>query len=484
MSTSKTIFSGIFWTSLQAIVQRSFRFIIKLFLARLLFPEDFGVVGMAVVFTSFIQVFSDLGFGQALIQRKTEKLTDSYFNTAFWTNVGWSILIYLIIAFVIAPFSSWFYGEEILIKIIPVLGISVLINPLILVHRAQLTKEMDFKKLAVINNTSSIGSGILALMLAYAGFGVWALVFNSIAQFIIAVPQYFFATGWKPKFIWKKEHFKDLLGFGAFTSFSALVARFANQGDYLLIGKFIGKFELGLYSFAFIITDAIRSQIKTVINSVLYPIYSKYQDEKTKQFKLYTKSIFFNSLIIVPLMSVLFFDPNFLLVFFGDKWEGSLIIIKVIAVSSVIEIITTSFPSLLRANNLPRLEFKIEVIKIMIFYLPLILIGVIYYGIIGAAIGVLISRILGAIINLIVMEKWLKLSSVIVLKEFFKGFLPSFLSILICYLIFSFIKMNFLYESFVKVFFLISLIAGLTFLINQKELKRVYIIYRNRNNSL
>ncbi|MCP9199894.1 lipopolysaccharide biosynthesis protein [Gramella sp. GC03-9] len=482
MSTTNKIFSGIFWTSMQAVIQRAFRFLVKLFLARLLFPEDFGIVGMAVVFTSFIQVFSDLGFGQALIQRKKENLSDNYYNTAFWTNIGWSIIIYLIIAFIIGPFSTWFYGEEILNKIIPVLGVSVLINPIILVHRAKLTRDLNFKKLAIINNSSNIGAGILAIILAYTGFGVWALIFNTIAQFLIAVPLYFFATKWTPKLIWNKESFKDLFGFGIFTSSSALISRFANQGDYLLIGKFIGKIELGLYSFAFIITDAIRSQIKSVINSVLFPVYSQYQDEKSKQFKIYTKSIFYNSLTIVPLMCVLFFATNALLIFFGDKWEASLIIIKIIAISAIIETITTSFPSLLRANNLPGLEFKIEAIKVLVFYLPLIYLGVIYNGIVGAASGVLISRILGAVINLIVMERWLNLSSIIVLKEFFKGFLPSLISLIMCYVIFFYFDSEFIFKPILKAFCLVTLITFLTYILNKKDLEKLYVTFKNRKN--
>lgn len=480
MSVNK-IFSGIFWTSLQAIVQRSFSFIIKLFLARLLFPEDFGIIGMAVVFTSFIKIFNDLGFGVALIQRKKEDLSEDYFQTAFWTGTIWSVLIYLIIAFAVAPFASWFYNEEILKSIIPVLSIGVLASPINLVHRAQLTRALDFKRLAIINNSSSIFSGLLALLLAYLGFGVWSLVFNSVAHFIIAMPQYFIATGWKPRLIWKKQHFKDLFGFGVFTTFSGLVSQFASQGDYLLIGKFIGKVELGLYSFAFILTDAIRAQINSVINSVLFPIYSQYQDDKIKQFSIYTKSVFFNSLVIVPIMSILFYDPNFLLFLFGEKWAESLIIIRIISLSVIVQIITASFPSLLRANNLPGLEFKVQLIKVLVFYLPLIFIGVKYYGIIGAAIAVLVSRIIGAIMNLIVLEKWLDLSSVKVLKEFFKGLLPSLIAILICYFLFDLLSLNLIYESFLKLICLATLILIFTLLINKKELISLHKLYKKRN---
>lgn len=481
MSTGNKIFSGLLWTTIQAVVQRSFSFIIKLFLARLLFPEDFGIIGMAVVFTSFIKIFNDLGFGVALIQRKKEKLSDDYFQTAFWTGISWSIFIYLIIAFVVSPFASWFYDEKILASIIPVLSIGILASPINLVHRAQLTRRLNFKRLAIISNSSNIFSGILALLLAYLGFGVWALVFNSVANFIIAMPQYFLATKWKPKLIWKKEHFKDLFGFGVFTTLSGLVSQLASQGDYLLIGKFIGKFELGLYSFAFIITDAIRAQINSVINSVLFPIYSQYQDDKERQFNIYIKSVFFNSLLIIPLMTILFYTPNFLLFFFGEKWGASIIIIRIISLSVMIQIITASFPSLLRANNLPGLEFKIQTIKVLIFYLPLIFIGVKLYGIVGAASAVLISRFFGAIINLFVLEKWLKLSSLTVLTAFSKGLLPSVISLSLSYLIFFFLNIETIYATFLELICFVLLTIVFIYIINRNELISLHKIYKKRN---
>lgn len=436
---------------------------------------------MAVVFTSFIQVFNDLGFGVALIQRKNEDLSDDYFQTAFWTGIVWSIIIYLFITFIIAPFASWFYEEEILRSIIPILSIGVLASPINLVHRAQLTRQLNFKKLAIISNTSSIFSGILALLLAYLGFGVWALVFNSVATFIIAMPQYFLATRWRPKLLWKKDHFKDLFGFGIFTTLSGLISQLASQGDYLLIGKFIGKFELGLYSFAFIITDAIRAQISSVINSVLFPIYSQFQDDKIRQFNIYKKSVFFNSLLIIPLMTILYYTPNFLLYLFGEKWADSIVIIKIISLSVIVQIITASFPSLLRANNLPSLEFKVQTIKVLVFYLPLIFIGVNFYGIMGAAVAVLISRIFGAIINLYVLEKWLKLSAFTVLTAFFKGLMPSGLGLLVCYMFFYFLNIESGYRTFLELICLTFLIIVFTYLMNKNEIIALQKLYKNRN---
>ena len=117
----KLVTSGIFWNFIQLLINQSFAFILKLVLAKLLFPSQFGIVGMAAVFTGFVQVLNDLGVGAALVQRKTEDLRKEHYHTAFWTGVAWSVLLYIIMSIVVAPVAASFYNEDLLKTIIPVL---------------------------------------------------------------------------------------------------------------------------------------------------------------------------------------------------------------------------------------------------------------------------------------------------------------------------------------------------------------------------
>ena len=128
------LLSGVIWTALEAIINRSFKFVIKLILARILFPEDYGIIGMAVVFTSIIGAFNEMGMGVALIQRKKEKLHEIHFHTAFWTGIIWGIFLFIIMAFVISPIAADFYNEPILNKIIPVLSLGILATPINIIH--------------------------------------------------------------------------------------------------------------------------------------------------------------------------------------------------------------------------------------------------------------------------------------------------------------------------------------------------------------
>jgi teichuronic acid exporter len=478
VSSSKQVVSGVVWTTIQTVINRSSGFIVKMILARLLFPEDYGLVGMAVVFSSFFKTFTDLGFGSAIIQRPQEKLDNEYLSTAFWSNIVWSIITFGILSFVIGPFAQSFYGEPKLIFIIPALGIPILTTPLFLIQRSVLTKNLEFKKIAVINNTASISSGIISVILAFMGFGVWALVAQSVVQSIIEWPLYSKYSKWKPSKVWNKFAFRDMFGFGAYTTLSGLVYKFSSQGDYLLVGKILGKIELGLYSFAFILTDSIRVQVRNIVDAVMYPIYSKTQDDSKKQVFFLHKSVLFNSLAISPIMGVLFVSTELITLIFGEKWIGSLIVIKIIAVSVVIQIITNSFSTIMRANDKSYQEFKLQAFKVFVFYLPLIFLGTYYYGLIGCSIAVVLARLIINIINLWALNKYLSIEPTGIISSFIKGTIPTVIAVILTMFLSTVINLESWWLSIIKSFILLIIISVLTILVNKNEIKTLIKIVK------
>lgn len=405
------VVTGVFWNVVQLVINRSFDFAIKLILARLLFPDQFGIVGMATVFTSFVQVFNDIGIGAALVQRKEEQLKEVHYHTSFWTGVIWSVAIYLIILFIVAPMAATFYKEPILKSIIPVLSLGVLSSPINLVHNAQLTKQMNFKKLAFISNVSTIFSGVLALVLAYLNFGIWALVFNSVATFIIAMPLYFRATGWYPKFLWDKQAFNDIFGFGVYTTGTNLFNNLIQKIDYLLIGKLLSASALGTYTLAFVLTDTFRSQLMNIMNKVMYPVYGKKQDDLLSLKRYYLNVVKYNSLVIYPIMIFLaVLGEPFIITFFGAKWQGTILPLKILAVSVMVHMMVNSHGSLIRGLGKPKLEMNLQLFKALFLYAPLISLGIYKYGIIGAASAYLINKVLEVIIAQYFLKKLVNIS--------------------------------------------------------------------------
>ncbi|TWR28851.1 lipopolysaccharide biosynthesis protein [Mucilaginibacter pallidiroseus] len=388
----KLVTSGIFWNFLQLVVNQSFAFGLKLILAKLLFPGQFGLVGMAVVFTGFVQVLNDLGVGSALVQRKVEDLRKEHFHTAFWVGVIWSVCLFAIMSLVVAKLAAVFYHEPMLQQIIPVLSIGILVSPVNLVHKAQLTKEMNFKKLAFIDNTSNILAGVIALIMAFMGAGVWALVFNSVANLFFAMPLYFNATKWKPAFILEKQAFKDVFGFGVYTTGSNILNYLYNNIDYLLIGKLLGASSLGIYTLAFVLTDTFRSRLMAVINSVMYPIYGKKQNDPELLKKYYLKVVLFNCLFIFPIMTYFIVaGDQFVVNIFGAKWAGTVGPLQILSFSVMLHILVSGNTALLRGLGKPGLEMKQQILKAAIF-VPSLAVGIYYYGILGAAWAILLNK--------------------------------------------------------------------------------------------
>lgn len=416
-SKNHKIIGGVFWTMFETIINRGFGLIIEFFLARLLFPEDYGIVGMAVVFLSLLEVFNDLGMNAALIQKKEEKLTPLHYDTAFWTGIFWGLFLFLLMTFVIAPLGAQFYDEPILKMIIPVMSISLLLNPINLVHKAQLIKAMDFKKLAIVNNTSNIISGITALVLAFLGFGIWALVFYAVVRVLMAVPLFFRATKWFPKLRWQKDLFKEIFGFGAYTTGTSFFNRLASNIDYLMVGKLVGSAALGFYTFAFLCTNTVRSQIVGIINRVLYPVYTTLQDDKKKMLDLFLKIISFNNLIIYPIMlTLLLFSEHLIPLVFGHKWDDSIPIIEVLSIAVLIQMLNNSHTILFRAAGEVRLEFMLQIFKSVVFFVPLISLGVYYYDALGAAMGFAAATFCAVSTSFYFMGKIFKLRLIQILK--------------------------------------------------------------------
>jgi len=375
-------------------------------LARILFPEEFGIVGMALVFTSFVEVFNDLGFGAALIQKKDSKLSPAHFHTAFWTGIGWSLIMFLSMVFLISPLAAQFYNQQVLESIIPVLSLGILSSPVNLVQKAILLRNLDFKKVAFIENTSAIVSGILSLILAFAGMGVWSLVFNSLATFVIAIPLYLKATTWVPRMIWTQDAFKDIFGFGIYTTGTNLANNLINKADYLLIGKLMTASALGAYTLAFVLTDTFRSQLMSIMNKVMYPIYGKAQDDQPTMKRYYLNVVKYNSLIINPIMGILFVLSDPIIVdFFGLKWNETIIPLRIISLSVIFHMMVNSNTVLIRGMGKVKLEFMIQLFKALFLFLPAITFGVYYYGIIGAAYAILFNKIISVFIAQIYLKK-------------------------------------------------------------------------------
>lgn len=473
MNIKNKVVSGVKWTTIQFAIDAIFKFGIKLFLAKILFPDQFGLIGMASIFIALAIAASEFGVGDALIQRKEQNEAELLYPTAFWTGIGWGLVLFLIMTFAVGPFAAFFYKEPILLRIIPVLSLSILFKPLSLIPTVILTRVMDFKKMAKILNFSSFFAGIISIVAAYLNFGVWALVINSVLATVVSIPFFYFATTWMPRMEWNMAHFRTIFRFGAYSTLTRVFSTFTYNIDNLMIGKMLGPTLLGSYTLSFSLTEQLRQVMSSVLNKVMYPIFGKLQDEREKLKLYFLKVVNLNSLVIYPLMTFfLIFGDNVILIFFGQKWDDAIIPLKILAVSMMVHLIVNSFTSLIRGIGKPELEMKIVVLLTVFVFVPSLYFGIKMYGLTGATFAILVNKIFLTFVGLLVLNRELQLKLwdiVLALKSALIGCCVS--SFLIFFLQILFKTDNFYLLSIFFIFSYIGLIAVL-------ERSSLYSIYK------
>ncbi|WP_405294435.1 lipopolysaccharide biosynthesis protein [Algibacter sp. Ld11] len=421
---SKKIVSGVKWRGIQVVLDVLFRFSIRIILAKLLLPNEFGLVGMAMVFIAVATAASEFGIEAALVQKKDDYEAEKMYSTAFWTGLAWGLGLYLLISFIVGPFAANFYEEPMLITLVPVLSLSILFRPLILIHTVILTRAMNFKKMAKIFNLSALIAGVTALISAYFNFGVWALVINSVLGSLISFPLLLLATKWKPNLEWNKEHFKNIFGFGAYSTATTIFGAITYNIDNLMIGKLLGSSSLGAYTLSFSLTEQLRQVISNVLNKVMYPVFGKSQDNKEKLKDYFLKIINLNSLVAYPLMAfILIFSEDIILGFFGDKWIETIVPLQILSIAMMVHLSVNSFTSLIRGLGKPQLEMKIIIGLTLIVLVPSLYIGIVNYGLKGAAYAILLNKIALVIVATIVLRREIDLSFFEILKAIKSAFL-------------------------------------------------------------
>ena len=406
MSLKNKIFDGVAWNAIGLVIDNGLSILVKLILARLLLPEDFGIIGFAFVFIGLVEVFGDLGMSAALIQRKNENLKPIDYDTAYWAGLVWGLVLFTMLSFVVSPIAADFFNESILISIIPVLSITLLLRPLWAVHVINITRELDFKRIVVPRNISKIFASVIAVLMALMGFGVWSLVFQSVVSEFLVVFIYLYVSTWRPKMRFSKDSMKNIFGFGLYTTGTKIFNYLTGNFDYLLIGKLLGASPLGNYTLGYTVTYLVRSKIMEVINKVFYPVYSKVQDNLVTVKRYYLKVIKYNCIIIYPMMiGIILLAEPLVLIGLGEKWREAIVPMQIMAAAGLVHLLTSSNTVLLRGIGKPKLELIFSVIKTLGVNIPLVTVGVIYYGIIGAATGLLIAKIIIFFINSFTLQK-------------------------------------------------------------------------------
>lgn len=383
------VLRGAVWNLVATLARGGTGLVVKLILARLLLPEHFGLVGMATVFTGFVTTLNELGLGAALIQRREDRLEPVHYDVAFWTTLASGAATFVIMALAVAPFAAAFYDEPLLAPLTAVLSIPLLLQPFALIYRIQLMRELDFRAIARVEAASVAISGSVAVAVALAGGGVWSIACQSLVSTAASIPLLRRARPWSPRLRYSWKALREIAGFGVYVAGNNVFTFLAGNIDYLLIGKMLGSSALGAYSLAFVLVETLRNRLIRVLDGVLYPAYSRMQDEPAHLKRYYLTSIRFSAAVVFPLMAMLIvFARAFVDHVVGPKWAAAEIPLRILAVSAMVYCVGGTSASVLRGIGRPDLHFRIYVAKTLLITIPALFAGIRLGGINGAAVAV------------------------------------------------------------------------------------------------
>lgn len=392
---------GLYWSAASNFANQGMRFVFGLILARLLSPDAYGVIGMLTVFLCVVQVFIDCGFSQALIAKQDRTQTD--FSTEFYFNIGVGLIGYCLL-FISAPFIADFYNMPLLTSVLRVVGLGVIINSLCVVQSAQFSIRLDFKTPAKIGVSTNLFSGVVGIILAYYGWGVWALVFQQLASGILYGILVWILAKWRPTFEFSKDSFKYLWNYGSKILASSLIQQVYDNLYPLVIGKFFSARQLGLYSRAQGFATLPSSNVSGILGSVTFPILSKINNDTPRLMRIYRQMIKTAAFIVFPLMLGLFAISNPLVkVLLNRQWYDCILILQLLCCALLWQPISAINLSILKVIGRTDILLKLEIIKRIAGIVSIVC--SVPFGIIGMCIGYIILYLFCFILNTIYISK-------------------------------------------------------------------------------
>lgn len=414
----KTV-KGTLWSGIDNVAQLGVAFIVSVVLARLLTPDDYGLIGIITIFTTVCNTLINAGFTSALIRKKDA--TDDDYNTVFIVNLIASLILYIVV-FAGAPLIADFFGRLELVALVRVTTLVMIIGALAMVQQTRLTKRIDFKTQTKITLISSITSGVIGICMALLGFGVWSLVVQQLSVQTLRTVLLWLNNKWKPGFKFSSQNFHELFGFGWKLMISGLLDALWKELYQVIVGKFYSSATLGQYTRAKQFSALFSNNLTAVIQRVTYPVLSNIQDDKERMVTAYRHiikvtmfvtavSMFFLGAISEPLLYCLI----------GPKWHDAAIYLPLICIGGALYPLHAINLNMLQVQGRSDLFLGLEVIKKTIALGPLF---------IGATVGVmpmlwanLFTGIIAYFLNSYYSGRLLGYNSWMQLKDISKSFL-------------------------------------------------------------
>lgn len=368
---------GVGWSFIDNIASSGITFLVGLILARLLTPEEYGVMAMIAIFIAVSNSIIDSGFSNALIRKVHINRID--YNTVFYFNIVVSIVLYISL-FLASPAISVFFKEPILMEVMRIIGFILIINALSIIPRTIFVRNVNFKTQTKVSLISSISSGFVGIGMALAGMGVWSLVGQQLSRQLLNTLFLWIFCKWHPNFEFSVKSFNELFGFGSKLLLSGLINTIYKNIYYIIIGRFYSSAQLGQYTRAQQFNIIFSSNLTSVVQRVSYPVLSSMQDEPERLKQAYRKVIRVTMLVTFACMlGLAAVAKPLIVILIGEKWLMAVSFLQIICFAGVLYPLHAINLNILQVKGRSDLFLKLEILKKIIAVGPII-IGI-FYGI-------------------------------------------------------------------------------------------------------
>lgn len=464
MTLVKKAVHGMAWVTLSTIIIRILEFSTKIILARLLAPADFGLLAIGLLAINTMGLFRNLGFGAALIYKKDDS-NNTAANTAFFLLPIVATILF-VLAYLSAPYVAVFFDNAAVEPIIRILSLTFIISSFGTVPSLMLEKELEFKKKVLPDTVPIVGYACVAIVLALGGYGVWSLVYGQIVSAVLSAVLIWMVSDWRPTFSFDKEVAKELFGYGKHILGASIIIFLITNIDDAIVGRILGLEALGFYTIAYSISNLPATQITHLVGRVMFPTYSKLQDDRDALRRAYLKTLKYVSMLSIPTaFGILVIAPDFVNVVLGEKWMPAVPALQVLCFFGLSRSIAATTGSIFQATGKPEILLKtsfIQLIAMVVLMYPL----VIRYGIVGVSIAVTIPIVAQTIVQVYIVHRLIRMNFRDIYVPMFPICLSSFIMVIcLCLFINNICSLFYTYFVFALILsILISFIIYITIL--------------------
>lgn len=430
-NTKNKIFSGLIWKFGERILAQGVSFVVSVVLARLLAPEDYGIIAMVLIFITIADVFVSSGFATALIQKKDSDDTD--FSTMFYCSLVVSVGIYFLI-FLSAPIIAQFYDSPILIPVLRVFALRIPLSVYNTIQHAYVSRHMLFKRFFFSTLFGTLLSGVVGIVMAYMGFGVWALVAQYFTNTIVDTLVLAVTVPWRPKRLFSWLAAKSLMNYGSKILLADLSGTFFGQLRSFVIGKVYTPADLAYYNKGQQLPNLISSNVSTSIMTVLFPAISNDCDDIERVKQMSKKALQILSYVMFPMLTGLaVVAEQIIVLLYTSKWSECIPFVQLFCISSAIGMVTITTLQTIKAIGRSDVVLKLEFVKKPI-YLILLVVGV-KNNTLTVALTMVIYEFYGTIVNMTQLQKHVHYTVMDQLKDIAPATVMSAIMAMIIYLI-------------------------------------------------